>query len=171
VDEARDRVQRVEEKVRVQLALQRLELGLDEARLELRRVDRSGLGLAAIREGVADANDEEIRHHEPVELPQVVAEEELPPDGPGLVRHERNLGHGHRGGVRHGEPQCDRCVHQRLPLPGNTALPQPLGECHDARRQERRDIPIQHVRGQQMRQHRRHGLALTQPRQPERLEC
>ena len=57
----------------MQLALQRLQLRLDQARLELRRLERAPFGLAAIRERVREADEEQIRHQQPVELPDVVA--------------------------------------------------------------------------------------------------
>ena len=52
--QARDRVQRVEQEVRLELPLQRLELRLGEARLQPLGVERALLGLVPVRDGVAE---------------------------------------------------------------------------------------------------------------------
>ncbi len=68
VHQRRDGVQRVEEEVRVELLLERLELGLDEPRLELRRAERPVLRFAVVEDGVAQADDRPVGHHFPVEV-------------------------------------------------------------------------------------------------------
>ena len=50
VHQRRDRVQRVEEEVRVQLLLQRRELRLDQPRLELRGAQRAVARLAVVED-------------------------------------------------------------------------------------------------------------------------
>ena len=57
VHQRRDRVQRVEQKVRMELRLERLQLRLDQPRLELRRLQLALLRLVVIRDRVADADD------------------------------------------------------------------------------------------------------------------
>ena len=66
--QCRDGVQRIEEEVRVQLLLQRLELRFDEPGLELRRAQGPILGLAVVEDGVAQADDRPVGHHLPVEI-------------------------------------------------------------------------------------------------------
>ena len=67
VHQRRDRVQRVEEKVRVQLMLQRLELRFDEPRLELRLAQRALLSLAVVEHRVNQADDARAGHELPVD--------------------------------------------------------------------------------------------------------
>ena len=67
VHQRRDRVQRVEEEVRVQLMLQRLELRFDEPRLELRLAQRALLSLAVVEHRVNQADDARARHELPVD--------------------------------------------------------------------------------------------------------
>ena len=66
--QAGDRVQRVEQEVRVQLPLQRLQLRLDQAGLEVRRVERARLRLAPVGQRVRQADQEQVGHEHPVEL-------------------------------------------------------------------------------------------------------
>ena len=68
VHERRDRVQRVEEEVRVQLRLQRLQPRLDDLRFELRRAHLPLLRLVVEGDRVADADDHRVDHQAPVEL-------------------------------------------------------------------------------------------------------
>ena len=68
VHQRRDRVQRVEQEVRVQLLLQRLELRLDQPGLELRRAQRAIARLAVVEDGVTEADDGPVGHHLPVEV-------------------------------------------------------------------------------------------------------
>ena len=68
VHQRRDRVQRVEQEVRVELLLQRLELRLDQPGFELRRPQLARARLAVVEERVAQADDRPVGHHLPVEL-------------------------------------------------------------------------------------------------------
>ena len=63
----------------MELTLQRLQLRLDQPRLELRRVERARLGLAAVGERVRQADQEQVRHQQPVELRQIAEERRRPP--------------------------------------------------------------------------------------------
>ena len=76
-NQAGDGVQGVEEEMRVQLPLQRLQLRLDQPRLEPRRVERTLLGLAPVDQRVGQADQEEIRHQLPVKLLDVLAHRRL----------------------------------------------------------------------------------------------
>ena len=64
----RDRVERVEQEVRLHLPLQRLQLRLDQPRLELRRVQLPRARLVVVAQRVADADDGPVGHHLPVEV-------------------------------------------------------------------------------------------------------
>ena len=68
VHQRRDRVQRVEEEVRMQLLLQRLQLRFDEPGLELRRAQGAVARLAVVEQRVAQADDRPVGHHLPVEI-------------------------------------------------------------------------------------------------------
>ena len=66
VHQRRDRVQRVEQEVRLQLHAQHLQLRLREPRLELRRAQRAVLRHAVVDDGMVDdddrAEDERVEH-------------------------------------------------------------------------------------------------------------
>ena len=96
VHQRRDRVQRVEQEVRVQLLLQRLELRLDQPGLELRRAQRAVPGLAVVEDGVAEADDGPVGHHLPVEVEERRPLDFRPPaERPALRPREPPLDAGH----------------------------------------------------------------------------
>ena len=68
VHQRRDRVQRVEQEVRVQLLLQRLELRRNQLGLELRGADLALARLAVVEQRVTEADDGPVGHHFPVEV-------------------------------------------------------------------------------------------------------
>ena len=63
----------------MQLALQRLQLRLDEPRLELRGGELARLRLAVVVERVAEADDGPVGHHLPVEIQEEPLAEVHPP--------------------------------------------------------------------------------------------
>ena len=63
----RDRVQGIEEKVRVQLHLQRAQLGLDELRLEVGGVHQTLLIAPVVDERMLDQNDDRIEERPGIE--------------------------------------------------------------------------------------------------------
>ena len=58
-----DRVQRVEQEVRVQLALQRLELRLDQPRFELRGAQLTLREAPVVAPGLVDADQDPVRRN------------------------------------------------------------------------------------------------------------
>ena len=70
VHQRRDRVERVEQEVRVQLRLQRPQPRLGQLRFELSRVQRPRLRLPVIRKGVAQADNRRVGHQRPVHVRQ-----------------------------------------------------------------------------------------------------
>ena len=146
VHQRRDGVQRVEEEVRVELLLERLELGFDEPRLELRRAQRPVLRFAVVEDGVAQADDRPVGHHFPVEveegrLPGFVR----PGERPALRAREPPLHARHRQDVRQREEHHRGQVDEHRapePLP---LEPEVLGKPDDRRREERPQVPVGRV--------------------------
>ena len=68
VHQRRDRVQRVEQEVRLELLLQRRHLRFDQLRFELRRAQRAVPRLAVVEDRVTEAGDRPVGHHLPVEV-------------------------------------------------------------------------------------------------------
>ena len=68
VHQRRDRVERVEQEVRLQLPLQRLELRFDQMRFELAFAQRAIARFAVIPQRVAETDDGPVGHHLPVEI-------------------------------------------------------------------------------------------------------
>ena len=81
VHQGGDGVERVEQKVRVKLRLQRPQPSVGQLRLQLQGVHRARLRLSVIRERVTQADDGGVRHQRPVHVGQELA-------------------------LRHGEPVC-----------------------------------------------------------------
>ena len=79
VHQRRDRVERVEQEVRVQLPLQRLQLRFGQAGLQLRGGERALLRLAVVVEGVAHRDDGPVGHHLPVEVEEEPLADAEPP--------------------------------------------------------------------------------------------
>ena len=73
VDQRRDRVQRVEQEMRVQFRLERLQPRLRQLRFELRLLHCARLRLAVVAERIARRRRSSIRHQRPVEVGQVDA--------------------------------------------------------------------------------------------------
>ena len=113
VHQRRDRVQRVEEEMRVQLPLQRLQPRLGEPGLQLRRRERALLRLAVVVERVAHADDGPVGHHLPVEVEEEPLADAEPPvhlaAGQQLQRGDAAGAEQHR--VREGEDDDRRHVH------------------------------------------------------------
>ena len=63
----------------LQLPLQRLQLRFDQPRFEVRAVERAPLGFAPVGERVREADQEQVRHEQPVELRQVLDTRGEPP--------------------------------------------------------------------------------------------
>src|SRR6202035_3203492 len=74
-----NRVQRVEQKVRVKLALHRLQLRLHQTGLQMGGVEGARLRLAAVGQRVREANQEQVRHQHPVKLSEVF-QARVPPE-------------------------------------------------------------------------------------------
>ena len=70
--QAGDRVQGVEQEMRLQLTLQRLQLRLGQPRLQPLGVERALLGLVPVRDGVAEPHEREVRRQHPVQLQEVL---------------------------------------------------------------------------------------------------
>ena len=160
--------------MRVDLALQRLQLRLDQARLELRRVERPRLRLAPVGQRVREADEEQIGHEQPVELRQVLREGIAPPTGvvgrQARVDQERCSQHHHRRGVHDGIGQRAGQVHEHLQRP--FLLPQRFSHRpgHDHGSQQRRDVPVEQVERQQVQQRVRHRMVVRDSIEPVGLE-
>jgi hypothetical protein len=151
-----NRVQRVEQEVRVQLALERLQLRLGQAGLELRRGERAVLRLAVVVHRVAQADDRPVDHHLPVE----VQEEELlelrgPGRGPPAERgREGDACADGDQGVQEREREHSARVHRGRPDPGapferHTARqPQDRGDQHGPA------VPVRHVQREEVLERR-----------------
>jgi len=139
------------------LTLQRLQLRFDEPRLELCRVHRPRFGFAAIRQRVADADEKQIRHQQPVELRQILQQRKRDPAGE--VRRRAFLPHEQVPHAHHHDRVHDRVgqraagVQRDLTRPVRAIDRVSKGERHDGRREQRRDVPVDQVEGEQM-QHR-----------------
>ena len=70
-----DGVQRVEQKMRMQLMVQRLQLGFDEPRLQPRRPDLAGAGLARVVHRMLQADGRPIQGQRLIERPEEGVEE------------------------------------------------------------------------------------------------
>src|SRR5689334_10321147 len=73
MNQRRNRVQRVEEKVRVQLSLQRLQTGFCQARFEMRGRQCTLSGLAAIVHRVTESDEKPVGHHREIEIEEVLS--------------------------------------------------------------------------------------------------
>ena len=146
VHQRRDRVQRVEEEVRVELLLQRLELGLDEPRLELRGAQRAVLRLAVVEDGVAEADDRPVGHHLPVEVEERRLLRFRPPgERPPLRPREPPLHARHRQDVRQREDDDRGQVDQHGAPQALPLEPEMLRQPDDRGREERPEVPVGRV--------------------------
>ena len=68
VHQRRDRVQRVEQEVRLELLPERRHLRFDQPGFELRGAERAVARLAVVEDRVAEPGDRPVRHHFPVEV-------------------------------------------------------------------------------------------------------
>ncbi len=148
VDERRDRVQRVEQEMRVQLGLERPQPRFDQSRLELRCLQRPPLRFAVVGERIAQADDCRVHHQRPVEIGQELPlNVGRPPHGRRLAakRHDRVAHRNHARAVEEGEAHRQREVHpdQRRPMPGAGA--QPVRQPENRRHQQRGHVPIRAV--------------------------
>ena len=138
-----DAVQRVEQEVRVELALQRLQLRLGEPRLELRGAQRAVLRLAEVAGRVAEPDDGAVGHHLPVEVHDEVALHALPPGEPPEVPA---AGHGHihpldERHVHEDEHEHRDEVHGRRALPDAALEGKAPGHPQHDRREQRPAVP------------------------------
>ena len=99
---------RVEEEMRVQFRLQRLQLRLNQPRLEGGFLDRARLRLSPVVDRVAESDDRGVRHQQPIELHQVLPlRERRPRERRRLAcrRPQRRAHHHHAPEVNHGEEE------------------------------------------------------------------
>ncbi len=147
----RDRVQCVEQEVRMQLALQRLQVGFGEPRAQLRGRELAFLRLAMEVERVTEADDGPVGHHLPVEVQEEQLLEVHPPRDvtTGERLHDQHAaGHGERG-MRHREDDDAAGMHGGGLLPRMPA--EAIAPCHPqhARHEHRPRVPVSDVQREQ----------------------
>ncbi len=106
VHQRRDRVERVEEEMRLQLPLQRLQLSLDEMGLELAFAQLRDPRLAVVAQRVTEADDGPVGHHLPVEVVEEHALRFVQP-GPLLLADDPDDQRLRRDGQRDVQRGCD----------------------------------------------------------------
>ena len=151
--QAGDGVQRVEQEVRLQLPLQRLELRLRQTRLQPFGVERAFARFAPVRDGVAEANEEEVGRQQPVELRQILPLYVAPPvhvhDAAAVLKQHR-AGTQHRRRVHQREQQRGRDVESERHRPRRVSETVAPRHRHHHRREQRRHIPVREVEHQQL---------------------
>jgi hypothetical protein len=122
VHQCRDRMQRVEEEMGLELLPERGHLRGNQPGLELRRADGPVARFAVIEDRVAEPGDGPVRHHLPVDVQQRRPLEFLRPvEGPSFPGREPPVCRRHRTDVRQREQRGRRQVnqhgaHECLPL-------------------------------------------------------
>ena len=151
--ERRDRVERVEEKVGVQLGLEGSEPRFDQARLEVGLLDRARLRFAIVGQRVTETDDGRVDHQGPVE---VLEEPALDKRGPrdqwrlASVRPEHQPHRNHARAVDDREADREQHVRARGANPMRPVEAEPVGETEDRRRQDREHIPVRRVQQEQL---------------------